>query len=259
MFIMSGCSGAGKNTIINKLMAENENVDIFTSITTRKMRENEVQGNPFFYYTIEEFEEKEKQGKIIEKEFIHGNYYGTSYEVLEQKLANNKILIKDIGVEGTLSLQQKLKDKVKIIPVFLDVPRKELIKRITLRGEPKDRVKVRASRFSYELTFKKNYEYVFKFLPLEKSVSAVNSLIELEESNFSQIYSLERPSNKKIEKYIKKLEQNKQIPKVKLGFFNNNLVVLKNLDCLIAGQKTQKFVQKIVLDKEVDYAVCYKI
>ena len=180
MFILSGCSGAGKNTTINKLMEENKQVDLFTSFTTRGMRENETQGNPYFYYSLEEFEEKDKQGVIIEKEFIHGNYYGTSYEILEEKLKNNKVLIKDIGVEGTLNLQEKLKDRVNIVPIFLDVPKKELIKRITLRGESKDRVKVRASRFDYEKSFRKNYSYIFKFLPLDKAVTAMQNLISFD-------------------------------------------------------------------------------
>ena len=114
LFILSGCSGAGKNTVINKLMEQNKSVDIFTSITTRQIRPTESQGNPFYYYTLEEFEEKDRQGKIIEKEFIHGNFYGTSYEILEEKLSQNKILIKDIGVEGTLNLKQKLKEQLTI-------------------------------------------------------------------------------------------------------------------------------------------------
>ena len=259
MFILSGCSGAGKNTVINKLMQQNERVDLFTSFTTRAMRENEEQGNPYFYYTLEEFEEKDKQGVIIEKEFIHGNYYGTSYEILEEKLNNNKILIKDIGVEGTLNLQQKLSDRVNIVPIFLDVPKRELIKRITLRGEPKDRVKVRASRFDYEMGFRKNYSFLFKFLPLDKSVCAMQSLIDMDSDNYENIFSTKIPSNKKVNKLIARLEKGKKLPKPVFGFYNNNLCVIKNFESFIAEIRTRKVTQKIVKNIDVKYAVCYKI
>ena len=259
MFILSGCSGAGKNTIINKLMEENSQVDIFTSFTTRPMRENETQGNPYFYYTFDEFEERDKQGVIIEKEFIHGNFYGTSYEILEQKLKDNKILIKDIGVEGTLNLQQKLSDKLNIISVFLDVPKKELIKRITLRGEPKDRVKVRASRFNYELSFRKNYSYIFKFLPLEKAINAMQSIIDMDSDNYQNIFSTKRFSTKKVNKLIQKLQKGKKIAKPVFGFYKNNLTVIKNFESFIAEIKSKITVQKIVKNKEINYAVCYQI
>lgn len=258
LIILSGCSGAGKNTVINALMEQNKNIDIFTSITTRPMRETETQGNPFFYFTKEEFENKDKQGLIIEKEFIHGNYYGTSYEVLEEKLALNKILIKDIGVEGTLNLQQILKEKLNILTIFLDVPKKELIKRITLRGEPKDRVKVRSARFDYELSFRKNYQYLFKQLPLENSVLAVKSIIEMHKNN-SEIYSVKELNNKKVQKCIEKLKAGKKAPCVKMGFFNNKLCILNNAEWFVAGMKTDQFVQKIVLNKNVKHALSLKI
>ena len=237
MFILSGCSGAGKNTIINKLMQENNQVDLFTSFTTRQMRENETQGNPYFYYSLAEFEEKDKQGIIIEKEFIHGNYYGTSYEIL----------------------QEKLKDRVNIVPIFLDVPKKELIKRITLRGEPKDRVKVRASRFDYEISFRKNYSYLFKFLPLDKAVMAMQNLISFDADNYENIFSTKIPSNKKVNKLIAKLEKGKKLPKPVFGFYNGNLCVLKNFETFIAEIRTKKVTQKIVKNKDVKYAVCYKL
>ena len=259
MFILSGCSGAGKNTVIHALMQSNNQVDIFTSITTREKRPSEIQGNPFYYYTLEEFEQKDKQGLIIEKEFIHGNYYGTSYEVLEEKLAQDKILIKDIGVEGTLNLQRILKNKLQIIPVFLDVPKKELIKRITLRGEPKDRVKVRASRFNYELSFRKHYEYIFKHLSIDESVNALQSIINMYNCSFDHCYTRCSLNNKKLQKYIQKLNENKKIPAVKLGFYDNKLVILKNLESYIAGLKTNKPVQKLVYSKYFKNAIKYVV
>ncbi len=248
LFILSGCSGAGKNTVINEVMKENKNVDIFTSITTRQMRPNETQGNPFFYYTLEEFNKKDEQGLIIEKEFIHGNFYGTSYEILNQKLALNKILMKDIGVEGTLNLQEKLKNKLNIITIFLDVPKKELIKRITLRGEPKDRVKVRSARFNYELSFRKNYQFIFKDLPLEKSVLTIQNLIKIFNKNM-QICSLKKLNNTKLENCCKKLTMGKKAPVVKIGFYKNSLCVINGLEWLLAGIKTDQFVQKHIINK----------
>ncbi len=253
-FILSGCSGAGKNTIINEVMKNNKNVDVFTSLTTREKRPNEIQGNPYYYVTKEEIEELDKNGRLIEKELIHNNIMATSYDVLEDKLSKGKILIKDIGVEGTFNIIEKLKDKLVVVPIYLKVPKRELIDRITKRGEPKDKVKLRASRFGYENSFIPKYEYVFNHLPLEKSTMAVEILIEYISNKGKKLYSskpVEKINQKKVEKLKNQFKNGKSLPAVTFAIKENCIVAIKNIESLIAGKQLNAFVQKVFVKKNI--------
>ena len=134
LIILSGSSGVGKNTIINKLLEDNENLELMTTVTTRDMRPGESQGNPYYFVTREEFEKKIEDGEMLEYALVHGNYYGTSRKILEDKVKNGKILIKDIDVEGTLNLMKLLGDEV--ISIYLKpVSIEQLRERLLGRGE----------------------------------------------------------------------------------------------------------------------------
>ena len=121
MFIMlAGSSGVGKNTLINDLKPKNSSVVLMPTLTTRAMRAGEVEGNPFYYLTKEEFEDKVKAGELFEHELIHGNFYGSSKIIFNEYLKSGKILMKDIGVEGAINLSRILKPFTNTIRVFFN-------------------------------------------------------------------------------------------------------------------------------------------
>ena len=87
--------------------------------TTRQKREHEKEGYPFFFISKEEFQEKIKSGELIEHEFIHTNYYGSSYKIYQDLIDEDIVLIKDIGIEGAQNIAIKLAKITPVIKIFL--------------------------------------------------------------------------------------------------------------------------------------------
>ena len=116
------------------------------------------------------------RGELLETCPIHGNLYGSSRRMLEQKTAEGKVLIKDIDVEGTLSLKKLLPDVVAIYlkPKNIEVLRERLIG----RGE-KD-IDLRLRRYEYEESMAKNYDYVLVNDKMEDTLFVLREILKKE-------------------------------------------------------------------------------
>lgn len=175
LILISGSSGAGKNTVINELLKRNDNISFLKSCTTRKKRPQE---DNYIYLTKTEFDKKLAADEIFEHEEIHTNFYGLLKSSLDEVVANqniNKHFIKDVGVLGQVNLVRAFKDKVPILSIFLTVPKRELISRLSDRGE--NEIDVRLSRMEFELGYKTNFDVVINNLDLEKTVTRIEKLI----------------------------------------------------------------------------------
>lgn len=196
LIILSGCSGVGKNTIINKLLQDGDRFEFMPTFTTRAMREGEREGFPYYYTTKEDFERRIAAGEFYEYENVHGNYYGTNKKVLEEKKKTGKILIKDIDVLGTLNLEKKMSSDIKIVTVFLDVESKQvLIDRLIGRGE-KD-IELRMKRYEMEVSHAKEYQYIINNVEIEKTINAINAIVDHELSGDSFAFAGVRSSDDK--------------------------------------------------------------
>ncbi len=176
LIIMSGSAGVGKNTIINELLSEYNNLTLMTTVSTRAMRPGEEQGRPYYFVSKEEFEAMEARGEMLETCPIHGNLYGTSRKILEEKTREGKVLIKDIDVEGTLNLKKLLPDVVAIYlkPKSIDVLRERLVG----RGE-KD-IDLRLRRYEYEEEMSKHYDYVLVNDKMEDTLRIIREILKEE-------------------------------------------------------------------------------
>lgn len=176
LIIMSGSAGVGKNTIINELLSEYNNLTLMTTVSTRAMRPGEEQGRPYYFVSKEEFEEMEARGEMLETCPIHGNLYGTSRKILEEKTREGKVLIKDIDVEGTLNLKKLLDD---VVAIYLKPKSKEVLReRLVGRGE-KD-IDLRLKRFEYEEEMSKNYDYVLVNDKMEDTLRTIREILKEE-------------------------------------------------------------------------------
>ena len=146
LVILSGVSGAGKDTIKKELMKRMENIVTLPSFTSRAMRPNEEEGVQYHFITQEQFEEKIKKGDFYEYDLHHGNYYGTSRELMSNKIKEGKIIIKDIEVNGTENLIKLLGNDTKIVTIFLRVEKEELKRRLIERGDKLSDIEVRLNR-----------------------------------------------------------------------------------------------------------------
>jgi len=183
LVVLSGVSGAGKDTIKKELINRMDNVVTMPSYTDRKPRENEIEEAVYYFVTTEEFEQKIQEGEFYEYSVHHEHYYGTSRKVLDEHVKSGKIIVKDIEVNGTENLQKILKDEIKMVTIFLRVPRPELRKRLENRLDKKANLKdieLRLSRFDYEESKIGIYDYVIKNDDLEKTVQIIMAIIENE-------------------------------------------------------------------------------
>ena len=110
ILVLSGPSGAGKSTIINAASDEIGEYYFSISTTTREPRIGEVHGVDYFFVSKERFEEDIKAGHFLEYAAVHGNYYGTSLNPVREALAEGKLVIFDIDVQGHRLVRAKMND-----------------------------------------------------------------------------------------------------------------------------------------------------
>ncbi len=178
LIILSGCSGAGKSTLIRGLLKERPDIKFMKTCTTRKKREGEGDES-YVFVSREEFDKMLKNGEIYEYEEIHKNFYGTLNASLEKVIEGEYHYIKDVGVLGVLNLKKALKNKAKVITIFLTVPKDELIRRLKERHEPD--IDLRLSRMEFELSYIKNYDYCIENINYEKTLKKLEKIIIKEE------------------------------------------------------------------------------
>ena len=182
LVILSGVSGAGKDTIKKELIKRMPNIVTLPSFTSRDMRLGEVEGDHYHFISKEEFEEKIRKGDFYEYDLHHGNYYGTSRELMSNKIKEGKIIVKDIEVNGTENLIKKLGNDTKLVTIFLKVDKEELKNRLINRGDNLSEadMQLRLNRLEYEESKIGLYDYVIKNDDLEKTVQIIMTIIENE-------------------------------------------------------------------------------
>ncbi len=180
LIIMSGSAGVGKNTIINELLKEYNNLALMPTVTTRDMRPGERQGHPYIFVSEDEFQRMIDGGEMLEYCHIHKSIYGSSRKILEEKTAEGKVLIKDIDVEGTLNLKKLLDD---VVAIYLKPKNKEQLReRLIGRGE-KD-IELRLKRYEYEEEMSKHYDYVLVNDDMQDTLRVLREILKKETEKY---------------------------------------------------------------------------
>lgn len=176
LFIISGPSGAGKGTICNHFLKEND-VYLSVSVTTRNKRNEEIEGVTYFYDTVEGFEKRIKDNKMLEWAKYGENYYGTPKDIVEEKLSKGINVILEIEVQGAFKVKEQMQDAVMIFIVPPSM--KELYQRLVLRGrESKDEIDKRIDIAKGELKRAYLYDHIVVNDNLEESVKKVREIID---------------------------------------------------------------------------------
>ncbi|QTA80972.1 Guanylate kinase [Desulfonema limicola] len=177
LFIVSAPSGAGKTTICQAVLNNIKDMHYSISYTTRNPRGNEKNGVEYFFITKEEFLKGIESGKWAEWAEVHGNYYGTSSETLNQVLDAGKNIILDIDVQGTYKILEKYPDAVTIfiMPPDFNTLRIRMESRAADSPEVIDR---RMKNAINEIAQKDNYSHIIVNDDLDKAVSQLTSIIK---------------------------------------------------------------------------------
>jgi len=182
LVILSGVAGAGKDTIKKELIKRMKRVETLASFTDRPQRPGDIAGETYNFISTKEFEEMIANNELYEYSVHHNHYYGTSKKLMNEKIKSGKIIVKDIDVNGTKDLIDVLKNDVKVVTIFLRVPKEELRNRLENRIDKPSikEIELRLNRFDYEESKIGLYDYVLKNNNLEKTVQIVMSIIENE-------------------------------------------------------------------------------
>ena len=169
----------GKDTVKNKLIEKNNKYTTLPSYTSRSPRATDIPNVTYNFVTKEQFEEMISNNELYEYSLYHNNYYGTSRKLLEEKLQEGKIIIKDIDVNGTEDLIKIFKDKVKMVTIFLRVSKEELLNRLKNREDhlSQEEISMRLSRLEYEESKIHLYDYVIENNELDETISKIEEII----------------------------------------------------------------------------------
>ena len=196
--VLSSPSGAGKTTLVKKISKE-KNFSISISHTTRKPRSYEIDGTHYFFVSNNEFKKLINNKKFLEYAKVFKNYYGSSKDIVIEKLNKGENVIFDIDWQGTEQIKQK-NLKYRIITIFILPPSKdELFNRLLNRdNNDKEIANERMKQFKEDVLHWKNYDFVVINDDLQK---CCNQIIEfIDKNNLSSSYN-----KREIDQHIKLL------------------------------------------------------
>ena len=187
IIVISAPSGAGKGTIIKKLL-ENNPKDRWLSVsaTSRKPRVGEKEGVNYYYITEEEFKKRIKEDYFLEYTNYAGNYYGTPREYIKEKVTNGIDVFLEIEIEGANNIKKLIPEAlfIFIMPHSL----KELVKRLKGRGtETNEKIIKRFNAAYKEVNEVTKYNYVVVNDEIENAVDKIESIIKAEKCRVDRI------------------------------------------------------------------------
>lgn len=175
LIVVSGFSGAGKGTVIKRLVEKYE-YSLSISATTRQPREGETDGKEYYFKTVDEFMSLIDYNGLIEWAQYVDNYYGTPRKFVEDEIAAGKNVILEIEVQGAMNVKAQYPNAILIFITTKDID--TLYNRLVSRGsETKDVIAKRMARAAEEATSMENYEFIVINDDLEECVDAVNSIV----------------------------------------------------------------------------------
>ena len=177
LIIFSAPSGAGKSSLIKKLIELSEStIELSVSVTTREPRDGEVHGVDYFFISEQEFLKLEKQDSFLESANVHGYHYATLKSFVDEKTSSGISVILDIDVQGFKQVKQTSQDNVSIF--ILPPSLEELEQRLFNRGsESAESIKKRLKNALIELRSAEIFDYVVVNDEFDNTIKILSSIL----------------------------------------------------------------------------------
>ena len=178
LIIITAPSGAGKTTIAKALMKQIPELALTISVTTRAPRNREIDGEDYYFVSVDEFQNKIKHHAFLEYEKVYeGKYYGTLYSELERIWEAGQYPIRIVDVKGAANLKKQFKKEacsIFIKPPSFNTLQKRLIQR---NAEAKSDIQQRLDRVSEEMKYQDKFDYVILNDDLHSAVQETKDII----------------------------------------------------------------------------------
>lgn len=215
LIIISGTTCAGKGTIIQRLLSENENLCLATSYTSRPIRPKEVDGKDYYFVSREEFEKKIKNGDFLEYAKVrYGEYFGTPKNEVIELLNTGKDVILEIDVQGAQLIKEKFPSTLLI---FILAPSMQEVKRRILnrRTENQEQIIDRFKTAYNEINQINKYNYVVINDNIDECVRKVEAIIL---SNKCRVDRIEELSIENKEEFMHELLMDKDFINLNIDY-----------------------------------------
>ena len=180
LYVIAAPSGAGKTTIVKEILRTNPELVFSVSATTRYKRENETDGEDYFFFSKEDFRKMIENNELVEYETLfNGDYYGTLRSFVNENLEKNRSVIFDIDVNGALNIKKIYGERAKLIfimPPDIETLKERLKKRAT---ESPEQISERIKRVDLEIGKKNDFDYIVVNDDLQKAVSEVENFLNI--------------------------------------------------------------------------------
>lgn len=177
LYIVSAPSGAGKTSLINKLIDSVSGIEVSVSHTTRPMRDGEIDGKHYHFVDTTAFEQGIKDGLFLEHAKVFENYYGTSRSTVQQRLEEGVDVILEIDWQGAQQIRALMPENhsIFILPPSIE----ELERRLTSRNQDSEEVIIkRVSQAKADVQHFVEYEHIIVNDDFEKALVALSSIFE---------------------------------------------------------------------------------
>jgi guanylate kinase len=180
IFLVVAPSGAGKSTVIGRVVSKLSNLERIVTYTTRERRPGEVEGLEYHFVTTEEFERLKADGDLAEWQAFYGHQYGSSRKRLEHAIARGLDLIGAYDVLGSLYLADRYPDNtvtIFVLPPSVEELRRRLVERY---GEETEEGRIRLERLRMEMSHAYAFKYVVRNVRVEEAASDVAGIVRAE-------------------------------------------------------------------------------
>jgi guanylate kinase len=177
VFMVVAPSGAGKSSLVNALLARDPTLCLSVSCTTRPARSGETEGKDYRFVTKEQFDAMRHQNQLLEWAEVHGNFYGTPRDKIDQATAFGQDILLEIDWQGARQVKQLFPQA---IGVFILPPAiSTLRERLTQRGQDAEAViKRRIEAASEEISHAPEFEYVIINQDFSIALTQLSQIIE---------------------------------------------------------------------------------
>lgn len=176
--IFSAPSGAGKTTIVHRLLNEINSLEFSVSACSRLARPNEKNGEDYYFLGVEEFRKKINEQAFVEWEEVYpNNFYGTLKSEIERIWSHNKVVVFDVDVVGGLNLKHFFGSNA--LAVFVQPPSVEVLEeRLRSRKtESEEKIHMRISKATFEINRAKEFDYILINNNLDVAVAEIKERI----------------------------------------------------------------------------------